>query len=652
MSERCLFVGCTARVRPGSLAQHARAVHGWVSVADSNAVTAELKQKHREELAAHKSELSHVRTLLHKLGTDGAAAAPSVSTVRTFQKLKTLVKKPLEAGAFLRATGMQQEANLIKWASGTKSPALRSLYEALGTAHESHEEFMECIARHLNAVAGEAASAASSRSTVTAAWVLAKDELRLGPWKCAPDLALLPHDKPLATAQAVCVAEGRTGHGDVLVDELTAHVVQYGEAMLEAQFLRKTVEVILFNQACVSVFSFHRGPHAVRETCVQTVHHTAQLSWSSALPIVLSLMLRDVGAPLLPVLDGVYCMELLGQGISARVFSLSDGNSVLKLANDTTCNDDMDVERDVTQALAGTPGILTVVSSSSGTHPASPSAGAGRAKQTVRRKRSGAGSSATVIPEALRGLSYVVLAPRCTDFSARLPLRRCHAVQVLDALAAAHAQGWVHRDVRPPNIMVRDDHAYLIDWGYAVKLPASGEVCGTIRCAAPSVLAAWELGVDHKWSHWDDIFSWMYTCFLLAYPDLLHEFEDLLRSEDSSVKHKHAGEIEAFWHGVFGSGLAGWAQLRSYVQEASKRRDAVNYGRLRELVDIVLPLSAHELATAMAADMATHKHVIPTLPAAASAAPKPLGGVGVKKRVAAGGMEDGDERGAKKLGRK
>ena len=41
--------------------------------------------------------------------------------------------------------------------------------------------------------------------------------------------------------------------------------------------------------------------------------------------------------------------------------------------------------------------------------------------------------------------------------------------RVLDALAAAHAAGWVHCDVRPANVVVVRGRAMLIDWGLAAR---------------------------------------------------------------------------------------------------------------------------------------------------------------------------------------
>src|SRR5256714_7717486 len=78
-----------------------------------------------------------------------------------------------------------------------------------------------------------------------------------------------------------------------------------------------------------------------------------------------------------------------------------------------------------------------------------------------------------------------------------LPVRTALLVgaQVAAALAAAHARGLVHRDVKPGNVLLSPAGAKVVDFGIAAVagdrggLPASGIVWGTPAYLAPERLA-------------------------------------------------------------------------------------------------------------------------------------------------------------------
>jgi hypothetical protein len=73
-------------------------------------------------------------------------------------------------------------------------------------------------------------------------------------------------------------------------------------------------------------------------------------------------------------------------------------------------------------------------------------------------------------------------------------------VELLDALACAHAQGIVHRDVKPQNVMLDvDGHVKVMDFGIARLMDADtltqdGDVIGTVAYMSPEQAAGHRVG--------------------------------------------------------------------------------------------------------------------------------------------------------------
>ncbi|MEU5876224.1 serine/threonine-protein kinase [Spirillospora sp. NPDC047279] len=93
-----------------------------------------------------------------------------------------------------------------------------------------------------------------------------------------------------------------------------------------------------------------------------------------------------------------------------------------------------------------------------------------------------------IVMELVRGRSLENL----LDEQGSLPQAQVAAIglAMLDALSAAHAQGVVHRDVKPANVLLEDDRVVLTDFGIAavegdITITRSGTVLGTPAYMSP-----------------------------------------------------------------------------------------------------------------------------------------------------------------------
>lgn len=225
--------------------------------------------------------------------------------------------------------------------------------------------------------------------------------------------------------------------------------------------------------------------------------------------------------PKLPDWQGSYCL-----GATSNVYMLSDKARVLKLSNGKKgsaipfATETEMLARLNRLSISGVPllvGVSTVESSS-------PS------KPTGAR---GLSASAPVVSAHGNKVDFLVMSPVCDRFGPKgESFRGQHAHQLGAILLAAGADGIVHRDVRPANVMHKDGRVYLMDWGYAVNAGKTLPLQGTLRCASPRCLQAVSAGGRHMWSPVDDWHSWLRACILLAYPDVQQSLGELVGPEN------------------------------------------------------------------------------------------------------------------------
>ena len=122
-------------------------------------------------------------------------------------------------------------------------------------------------------------------------------------------------------------------------------------------------------------------------------------------------------------------------------------------------------------------------------------------------------SDSAIVMELVQGGSLAKFRGALLSSDQVLPI----AAQIAKALAAAHANGIIHGDIKPENIMLRDDgYVKVLDFGLARRAAietSAGEhevVFGTLRYMSP------EQARGESLTHASDIFSFGLVLFELA----------------------------------------------------------------------------------------------------------------------------------------
>jgi len=147
----------------------------------------------------------------------------------------------------------------------------------------------------------------------------------------------------------------------------------------------------------------------------------------------------------------------------------------------------------------------------------------------------------------------------------------CHVAQIIQVLKVAHDAGYVHRDIRPENLLrVSDEQALVIDWGFAERVDFKGPYRGTLHFASDAVLDDLLSNGVHKVSRQDDLHSLVRAVYAIMHKDAINP---LLQLEEFD-------RIKGFWQEKFKKKK--WKDFEEIAENA-------DYDLLKEALIYILP---------------------------------------------------------------
>lgn len=114
-----------------------------------------------------------------------------------------------------------------------------------------------------------------------------------------------------------------------------------------------------------------------------------------------------------------------------------------------------------------------------------------------------------------------------------------HAAQLFEQLCALHTVGFLHRDVRPENILITPDGKEIVLCGFGSAVPidhpdTEWNLEGGLSCTSHLVLSDLACGLEPSYGVSDDLESALLTLFRLHHPPFLH-MGGLLNAADTMI---------------------------------------------------------------------------------------------------------------------
>jgi len=166
------------------------------------------------------------------------------------------------------------------------------------------------------------------------------------------------------------------------------------------------------------------------------------------------------------------------------------------------------------------------------------------------------------------GKDFIVIRPAGNEFE-----RFKTGTQVKDfvqMLKQVHNHKIIHRDIRPSNLILHEDHVYLIDWGFAVDDGTTEPYRGGLWCAANEILTSSSGLIPSKPQH--DLIM-----FLKMMHGIQNETSSIIARFDlKSMMGRN--ECAHFWNiqlqGIF------WSKLLEYCENLEYDKLAENLSSL------------------------------------------------------------------------
>lgn len=137
---------------------------------------------------------------------------------------------------------------------------------------------------------------------------------------------------------------------------------------------------------------------------------------------------------------------------------------------------------------------------------------------------------------------YILLTPLCkhqSDITHRFVY--AHFCQLVRAAQGIHERGWIHRDIRPSNVLFKKENnneICLVDFGYCIQHDTADLWQGALHFASDGALSCIVRAAPYNATYRDDLHSIVRTSYILTRSSHITKTLHLLKSAD---------EILVFW---------------------------------------------------------------------------------------------------------